>query len=130
MNIHPCYTLRNLILASVLGIGFASSALAQERVLLVDLNSKEQPTLAHCGGKEHHRFGINNAGQVAATPQRQRAYPCLHHGPNGAGMTDLGSLGGDYSYALGINDEGQVVGRSTTANGLAMLSSPAPMAQA
>ncbi len=29
MNIHRCYTLRNLILAAVLTIGFASSALAQ-----------------------------------------------------------------------------------------------------
>ena len=33
MNIHHCYTLRNLILAAVLTIGFASSALAQEHVL-------------------------------------------------------------------------------------------------
>ena len=31
MNIHHCYTLRNLILAAVLTIGFASSALAQTR---------------------------------------------------------------------------------------------------
>ncbi len=85
MNIHHCYTLRNLILAAVLTIGFASSALAQtERALFVDLNSKE--------------------------------------------ATDLGTLGGDSSYAYGINDMGQVVGYPTLPTGRTMPSSRALMA--
>ena len=45
MNIHRCYTLHNLILAAVLTIGFASSALAQFHAVFVDLNSKEATDL-------------------------------------------------------------------------------------
>ena len=35
---------------------------------------------------------------------------------NDGGMTDLGTLGGDSSYALGVNDNGQVVGYSFLAD--------------
>jgi hypothetical protein len=51
MNIQHCYTLlRNLILVAVLTIEFASPALAQQRALLVDLNSKEVTDLGTLGG--------------------------------------------------------------------------------
>jgi uncharacterized membrane protein len=63
MNIHHCYTLRNLIFAAVLTIGFASSALAPTRSFFVDLNSKEAADLGTLG-RDSYASGINDAGQV------------------------------------------------------------------
>ena len=62
--------------------------------------------------------GINDAGQVVG--QSTTTTGCIHAfitGADGVGMTDLGTLGGDYSEAYGINDAGQVVGQSDTDNG-------------
>ena len=63
-------------------------------------------------------YGINDAGQVVGYSETANGQ--IHAfitGPDGAGMTDLGTLGGDFSIAYGINDAGQVVGESTTDNG-------------
>jgi probable HAF family extracellular repeat protein len=118
MIIHHCYTLRNLILASVLTIGFASSALAQDRALFVDLNSKEVTKLGTLGGGYSGASGINDMGQVVGYSGTDTGQThAFITGPDGVGMTDLGTLGGDYSLASGINDAGQVVGESKTDNG-------------
>ena len=75
--------------------------------------------------------GINDAGQVVGRSiTAAGAYHAFITGPNGVGMTDLGTLGGGYSDASGINDAGQVVGYSTRPQVLIMLLSPAPMAWA
>jgi probable HAF family extracellular repeat protein len=116
MNIHHCCTARNLILAAVLTIGFASSALAQDRALFVDLNSKEVTTPGTLGGDYSRAYGINDMGQVVgqAATAIYGQYHAFITGPDGAGMTDLGTLGGAESRAFGINDMGQVVGYSYT----------------
>jgi probable HAF family extracellular repeat protein len=96
MNIHPCCTPRNLVLAAALTIGFASSALAQDRALFVDLNSKEVTTLGTLGGLHSYAYGINDAGQMSGLSQIDNGqYRAFITGPDGVGMTDLGTLGGN-----------------------------------
>lgn len=57
-------------------------------------------------------LAVNNSGQVTG----QSVSHAFITGPKGIGMTDLGTLGGVSSTGLGINDKGQVVGRSDVAN--------------
>ena len=87
---------------------------------------KDLGTLSTLGGIDgSYAYGINNSGQVAGksftitTAEGQTEYAFIT-GPHGVGMTDLGTLGGDYSFvsgANGINDAGQVMGDSYSAGG-------------
>jgi probable HAF family extracellular repeat protein len=65
---------------------------------------------------------INSTGQVAGYFKTETVYGehVLHAfitGPNGMGLTDLGTLGLTDSMATGINDFGQVVGYTSTMTG-------------
>ena len=65
-------------------------------------------------GNDSVATGINNAAQVVGFIDMNR--PFLWEAGE---MSELGSLGGDYGVAYGINDEGQVVGSSVDVNGTA-----------
>jgi len=73
------------------------------------------------GGTQSVADDINNEGQVVGYSETAAGEQHAFLWQNGS-MTDLGTLGGSSSSARGINDQGQVVGVSSTAtNGHAFL---------
>ena len=90
----------------VLVLIFACVCLAAERTryTVIDLGGLSNTKLAHV-------TQINDVGQVVGI-SANHAFLWA----NGT-MTDLGTLGGDYSLANAINDRGQVVGESNTPQG-------------
>jgi chitinase len=59
-------------------------------------------------------YDINNTGQIVGVTGAQNGYHAFLY--SGGTMTDLGTLGGWLSVARGINDAGQIVGYSLTAD--------------
>ena len=78
------------------------------------------------GGPESfysHGSGINASGQVAGSALTNDGFSYhafRYDGTPGSGgvMRDLGTLGGDGSYAYGINDAGQITGQAWTVAGV------------
>jgi probable HAF family extracellular repeat protein len=66
MKIIRGFKVRGFILAAAFsaGLGFATSASAQEGQYLIDLNSKTATKLGALGGNDGRAYGINDAGQV------------------------------------------------------------------
>ena len=64
---------------------------------MIDLSAVSTPAMG---------YAINDRGQIAGI---SNGYAFLY---SSGTMTDLGTLGGDYSWAQGINDSGQVTGAS------------------
>lgn len=61
-------------------------------------------------------YDINNSGQIVGESRSELAQRRAFLWQNGV-MTNLGVLGGAYSYAKVINERGQVIGNSATAAG-------------
>jgi probable HAF family extracellular repeat protein len=68
-------------------------------------------------------WGINNTGHVVGEFNIRTDFTVVGDthafitGPNGVGLTDLGTLGGRFSSATDVNDSGRVAGYSTTSGG-------------
>lgn len=88
-------------------------------------NNPQMKDLGAIGGSGGNALGINSAGHVvglAETANSQyHAFLWIQGATDGASgneqMKDLGTLGGTFSRAMGINDSDQVAGYSYTAEG-------------
>ncbi len=100
-------------LAFFASLGWTAQVSAQEQIAyLIDLDTRTATSL----GKVFPT-AINDSGQVVGSYAAVSGQHAFLTGPDGAGMTDLGTLGGSSSRAFGINAAGQVVGESETVGG-------------
>jgi probable HAF family extracellular repeat protein len=108
--------IRGFVVAAALsvGLGLVSPAFALDSWIV---GSNGQAPVKLGTGNETYARGINDAGQVAGWFKTGFTFRPFITGPNGVGLTNIGSLGGDRGEAQGINATGQVVGYFGTATG-------------
>ncbi|MER2511649.1 MAG: PEP-CTERM sorting domain-containing protein [Nitrosomonas ureae] len=92
------------------------------------LNSNAFITTANGAGVSVFNFpssygrDINNSGQVVGwhIPEGAFSSQAFITGPNGASITNLGTLGGYNSVAVSINDSGEVIGLASTSDSVGL----------
>jgi probable HAF family extracellular repeat protein len=111
MNVH---NIQNLVTAFVkMSLCLATSVFANQVPVIVNPDGQLTYIVAS-GANDSWAVGINDTGQVLGYPNMGDAFlnPFIT-GPNGVGMSYLGTLEGAYNFAAGINNAGQVVGTIT-----------------
>jgi probable HAF family extracellular repeat protein len=110
------FKVRSYILAAFLStsVGSVSPAFALDSWIM---GSNGEGLMKRGTGSETFARGINDAGQVVGWFKTGFTFRPFITGPNGVGLTNIGSLGGDRGAAEGINATGQVVGYFRTATG-------------
>jgi probable HAF family extracellular repeat protein len=105
-------TLLTFIICMLLALSLSNELRAAEYEI-IDLGT--------LGGDKSEAYDINSSGQVTGYSRVEMGSRTEHAflWESGNGMTDLKTLaGGTYSFAKRINDSGQVVGNSTSSNGI------------
>ena len=99
-----------------MSLGLVAPVFATEVPIIVNPDGKLTYVGASVGDGswDNWAVGINDKGQVVGYPNIGDAYADSYiTGPAGLGNSYAGTLGGNYNFAGGVNNAGQVVGAST-----------------